>query len=243
MVQLSRHVTRRIRGHVRMKDRVTTNRERAAMPNVRFVRLSLGGTIAAVAAALTLVAAGARAQGAGALSFEVRPAVGAFLPTGAQRDVLKDAASFGAQLGWRFHENFALAASFSWTPSRDRTTAFRSSALSTGGEERVDAFDYALGLEASLPVYVTPSWVVAPYVALGGGGRTYNYRDIDHFGSETTPVGYGSLGVDVVPPTGRLGVRVEVRDNVSGFKGLRGEYPYRTARNDVQVGGGITVRF
>jgi hypothetical protein len=222
------------------------------MPNVCSARASFGATIAAAvaASALTLVATRAHAQsaagmrsGGAAHSFEIRPVVGAFLPTGTQRDVLKDAASVGGQLAWHFHENFAVTGSFAWAPSRDRTTVFRSSALFTGREERVDVYGYDLGVEGRLPIYLAPSWSVAPYVGVGGGARTYDYRDIDRLGAETTPVGYGALGVDVAPPTGRIGVRFEARDNVSGFKGLRGEYADRKARNDVQVSGGITVRF
>jgi hypothetical protein len=217
------------------------------MPNVSRTRTSLDGTLTAViaAAALTFAASPAHAQGrAGAvgMGLEFRPVAGALLPTGPQHDVLKAAASLGAQLGWRFHQNFALAGSFAWAPSRDRTTAFRSSALFTGREEKVDLFDYNLGVEAGLPVVVAPSWTVTPYIGAGGGGRTFSYRNVDRVGSETVALGYGALGVDVLPP-GRIGVRVEARDNLYGFKGLRGEYADRKARNDVQVGGGITVRF
>src|SRR5689334_1908170 len=85
---------------------------------------------AAAAAALTLSPAAARAQGAAVgvtpgivgHGFEVRPFAGGFLPTGTQRDILKDAAAFGGQLGWRFHENFAVTGSFAWSPSKDKTT-------------------------------------------------------------------------------------------------------------------------
>jgi hypothetical protein len=210
-------------------------------------------TLAAFAA-LSLSSATARAQGAPIRStpgivghgVELRPFAGGFLPTGTQRDVLKDAAAFGGQLGWRFHENFALTGSFAWAPSKDRTTAFRSSApgaLYTGREEQLDVFGYDAGLEARLPIAVTPSWVVAPYVGAGGGARSYHYRDVSGAGTETNPVGYGALGIDVAPSSGPLGVRLEARDNVSGFKGLRGERAERKARNDVQLAGGVTIRF
>jgi hypothetical protein len=205
----------------------------------------------AAVAALALSPAATQAQavptpGIVGHGLEVRPFAGGFLPTGAQRDLLKDAAAFGGQLGWRFHENFAVTGTFSWAPSKDKTTAFRSglpSALYTGREEDLDVFDYNLGLEARLPIAVSPSWVVAPYVGVGGGARSYHYRDVAGAGTETNPVGYGALGVDLAPSSGPVGVRFEARDNVSGFKGLRGENADRKARNDVQLAGGVTFRF
>jgi hypothetical protein len=213
-------------------------------------RTTSASALAAVAA-LALSPVAARAQttptpriiGRG---LEIRPFAGGFLPTGAQRDVLKDAAALGGQLGWRFHENFAVTGTFAWAPSKDRTTAFRSGlpgALYTGREEQLDVFDYNAGLEARLPVTVGTSWVVAPYVGAGGGARSYHYRDVSGAGTETNPVGYGALGIDLAPSSGPLGVRLEARDNVSGFKGLRGENAERKARNDVQLAGGITFRF
>jgi hypothetical protein len=36
---------------------------------------------------------------------------------------------------------------------------------------------------------------------------------------------------------------LEVRDNLTGFKGLRGELPDRRARNDLQFAAGLTFGF
>ena len=202
----------------------------------------------AAVAALTLSPAAAHAQRAATPGivghgFEVRPFAGGFLPTGTQRDVLKDAAAVGGQLGWRFHENFAVTGSFAWSPSKDKTTALRASTLYTGREEQLDVFGYDVGLEARLPITFASSWVVAPYVGAGGGARSYHYRDLADAGTETNAIGYGALGVDLAPASGPIGVRLEARDNVSGFKGLRGENAERKARNDVQLAGGVTFRF
>jgi hypothetical protein len=198
---------------------------------------------AVVASALTVTAAAAHAQRpAGAVGLELRPVAGGLLPTGAQRDVLKPAGSLGGQVGWHFHENFALTGAFAWAATRDKTTDIRSSPLFTGRQEQVDVFDYNVGVEAGLPIVVAPSWTITPYVGLGGGGRSYHYRDVPGFSAETAPVGYGALGVDVLP-AGPVGLRVEARDNVTGFKGLRGEYADRKARNDVQLSAGVALRF
>jgi hypothetical protein len=49
--------------------------------------------------------------------------------------------------------------------------------------------------------------------------------------------------VDLTPRTGPIGFRIEARDNLTSFKGLRGELADRTNRNDVQFSAGLTWRF
>ena len=216
-------------------------------------RTHAGLSIALVAAALALpAAAGAQfaapaAPGVPAAVYgrglELRPFAGALLPTGPQRDLLKDAAVVGAQLGWAVHPNVALTGGFGWSPSKDRTTTFAGNRFSTGRDETVDLFQYDLGIEGRLPLAASAAWTAAPYVGLGGGGRTYRYRDLDGIDSQTSPFGYGAVGVDVAHRAGALGLRLEARDYVTAFRGLRGEYGERTGRNDVQLSAGLTYRF
>jgi hypothetical protein len=40
-----------------------------------------------------------------------------------------------------------------------------------------------------------------------------------------------------------VGIRIEARDNVTWFKGLRGELQDRNSRNDVQFAAGLTFGF
>ncbi|HEY0780296.1 MAG TPA: hypothetical protein VGD56_20220 [Gemmatirosa sp.] len=174
---------------------------------------------------------------------ELRPFTGALVPTGKQNDLLTSAVLVGGQLGWQFHPNFALTGSFGWSPSKDRTTEFPGTAFYTGRQERVDVFQYDLGLEARLPIATTASWTATPYVGLGGGGRSYRYRDLSNAGTQTNALGYGALGLNLAPRATPIGLRLEARDNVSAFKGLHGEYTNSTARNDVQFTAGLTYRF
>jgi hypothetical protein len=55
--------------------------------------------------------------------------------------------------------------------------------------------------------------------------------------------GYGALGLDVDHTGGKVGLRVEVRDNVTGFKGVSGELQDRKTRNDLQFAAGLTFGF
>ena len=209
-------------------------------------RLAAGLTLAAGLHAAPAAAQGITPRPAGTVygrGIELRPYAGGLLPTGTQRDLLKDAALVGAQAGWHFHPNFAVTGSFGWSPSKDRTTGLTSGAFRTGREEKVDLFQYDLGIEGRLPITTAASWRLTPYVGAGVGGRTYSYRDLEDTDAETNVLGYGALGLDVAPAAGPVGLRLEVRDNITGFKGLRGEYREREARNDVQLSAGLTWRF
>jgi hypothetical protein len=165
-------------------------------------------------------------------AFELRPYVGAYVPTGDQRDLLKDAVLVGAQASWRVIPQLAVTGTFGWAPNKDRVTA---------GDQTLDLYQYDLGAEARAPSwYNSGSWDFTPFVGLGVGGRTYNYRDLDNVDAKTNVAGYGALGGEV--GFGRLGLRLEGRDYVSRFEPLTGNGD-ATTRNDVTLAAGLTVRF
>ncbi len=192
--------------------------------------LGLGGLLVASASA------GAQddvltTRGASA-AFELRPYVGAYVPTGDQRDLLKDAVLVGAQASWRIIPQLAITGTFGWAPSKDRLTA---------GDPTLDLYQYDVGAEARAPSwYNAGSWDFTPFVGLGVGGRTYNYRDLDDIDAKTNVAGYGALGGEV--GFGRLGLRLEARDYVSRFEPLVGDGDAKT-RNDITLAAGLTVRF
>ena len=187
---------------------------------------------------LLLATASAEAQdqvlttrGAGG-AFEIRPYVGAYVPTGDQRDLLEDAVLVGAQASYRALNWLAVTGTFGWSPSKDRITP---------GDQTLDLYQYDVGAEARAQSwYNAGSWDFTPFVGLGIGGRTYNYRDLDNVDAKTNVAGYGALGGEV--GFGRLGLRVEARDYVSRFEPLIGDGDAKT-RNDVTLAAGLTVRF
>ena len=189
----------------------------------------------ALAISAVVPAAPASAQGDTAMrtgmSFEVRPIVGAYLPTGDQRDQLKDALLVGAQVSLRVNPLIALTGTFGFSPSEDRVTT---------GEPELDVYQYDVGVEArARPMSLGSTAAVSPFVGLGVGGRTYNYRDLD-VEARTNIAGHAALGVEL--GVGRLGFRLEARDYVSRFKPLTGTGDAET-RNDITVMTGISVRF
>jgi hypothetical protein len=148
--------------------------------------------------------------------------------------LLANAVLVGLQGSYDIAPSFAIVGSFGWAPSKDLTLA----------NEKVDLFQYDLGIEGRLPNLTRSAGIsTRPYATLGAGGRTYNYRDVSDADAQTNFLGYGALGVDLAQANGPIGLRLEARDNVTAFKGLHGELAERKARNDLQFSAGITVAF
>ena len=68
-----------------------------------------------------------------------------------------------------------------------------------------------------------------PFVGIGAGARSYNYRKLDVDATHNL-AGYASTGGEL--GIGRVHLRLEVRDYVAGFKPLNGLGAAAT-RNDV----------
>jgi len=109
----------------------------------------------------------------------------------------------------------------------------------TAGDQNIDLWQYDLGAELRAPSWLTSgAWDFTPFIGLGGGGRTYNYRDLD-VDAKTNVAGYGTLGGEI--GFGLIGLRIEGRDYVSQFKPFDGGDS--KTRNDVTVAAGLTLRF
>jgi hypothetical protein len=198
----------------------------------RVLRTGLG---LAVAAALAAFAVRVQAQQPHVPPVTLRPVVGALIGTGDQHDALKSAVLVGGQAAYAFHPNFSVVGTFGWSPSQDKLSI---------QQPKLDLYQYDLGIEGRLNDLTDGSPVVTrPYAALGGGGRTYDVRNIATAGTQTNALGYGAIGLDLNQASGKFGLRVEARDNVTAFKGFRGELADRKARNDVQFSAGLTFGF
>jgi len=190
-------------------------------------------TAALAAVALTgLFAIGGTARAQAVTSgFEIRPFVGAYIPTGDQRDFLDDAVLVGGQLSWHVIPALSLTGTFGWSPSKDRVTA---------GDQTLDIYQYDVGAELRASSWLNGgTWSITPFAGLGLGGRTYDYRDLD-VDAKTNFDGYSALGGDI--GFGPIGFRIEARDYVSQFKPLTGSGDTKT-RNDIGLAAGVSYRF
>ena len=97
-------------------------------------------------------------------------------------------------------------------------------------------FTYDIGAELRAPRWLSGKRVTfSPFAGQGVGGRSYNYRKLEVDATHNA-AGYGNAGGEA--GMGRVRVRVEVRDYVTGFKPLVGEGRAAT-RNDVALTAGL----
>lgn len=178
------------------------------------------------------VAGDAAAQSIRAGRFEVRPLVGAYLPTGDHREILNDGITMGAQGGYAITKHVSLVSTFSLAASGDKHIPL---------DDNLDLFSYDVGAELTKSFLIgNGGMTLSPFVGVGGGGRTYDYRDLAT-DSESNFAGYGSIGGQLRMRT--IGVRLEARDYVSSFKGLTGEMTEPTARNDISIVTALSFSF
>lgn len=159
---------------------------------------------------------------------QVRPFVGAYIPTGKQSDDLKSSMLAGAQVGYELPIPVQLVGTFGWTPSR--TKGF--------SDTRDNIYQYDAGAELVHRSPPTAMWGLSPFIGAGLGARTYHLKSSEA-NDHTDMAGYGSVGGEF--SASRLGARVELRDYVSKFKGVDGVEPSST-RNDLTLTGALTFR-
>jgi hypothetical protein len=155
---------------------------------------------------------------------------GVLVPTGAQRDALKDARLSTAQLSYVVRSRFAMTTMVGWARSRD---------LASANDPKLDVFTYDLGAEARAPEWFAGRSVTfTPFVGAGGGARSYNHRKLEVDATHNV-AGYAAVGGEFA--MGRVGLRVEARDYVSGFRPLVGGGRAHV-RNDVVALLGLSLR-
>jgi hypothetical protein len=152
---------------------------------------------------------------------------GTLIPTGEQRDAIKRGNLSAVQVTYVARPALAITSTFGWARSRD---------IATVGDPKLDLFTYDVGAEVRAPRWNEGKAItVRPFAGVGAGGRSYNYRKLDVDATHNLSA-YGSVGGEL--GIGRVRVRLEARDYVSGFKPLAGEGEGRTG-NDVVLMAGL----
>jgi hypothetical protein len=158
-------------------------------------------------------------------AWEFRVSNGAFVPTGSQREVIKDGQMTAAQLSWVVKPSLAITGTFAWARSRDLTAA---------KPPKLDVFTSDLGVEAR-PVqwFANAPVSFSPLVGLGAGIRSYNSRS-ESASTTHSAVGFASVGGEF--GIGRVGLRLEVRDYVGNPRIVAAQ---SAMRNDVVMSAAI----
>jgi hypothetical protein len=177
---------------------------------------------ALVCAAVVAVAATGTAQSRQFPRPELRPLIGAFVPTANQADVFKSAVLVGGEAAMEVNKFTTLLGSFSWAPAKLKLSGF---------DDKANVYSYDVGLEIARTTKLTESWDFKPFLGAGVGGRTYAYADAALPGN-TGMLGYGALGTEF--QFGVTALRLEARDVVTGFKDPLGNRKTST-RNDVAL--------
>jgi len=161
--------------------------------------------------------------------WEVLIPSGTAVPTVTKGNTIKRGNLTAVQLSYVVRPNLAITSTLGWIRSRD---------IASAGSPKLDIFTYDLGAEVRAPrLTARKRLTFSPFAGAGAGGRSYNYRSLEvnatHNLGAYVSAG-GALGL------GRVGLRLEVREYVTGFKPLGGQGSTR-ARNDVVVMVGLRV--
>lgn len=219
----------------------------------RSPRAKLAST-AALIAAVTVIAAplGAQTMRSPVPALWLRPLLGAFVPTGPQRNLLSSSILTGAQAQWNLTPRWALTGTYAWTPSHNRTTTRPSNPLFLGDQAPVNVRQWNAGVQAYLAdanrTLEDGDWYVRPFIGAGLGGRTYRYTEtqvVNETVGQTSAhdfEGYGALGADFSRGGSPLGLHLELRDDVSRFKGTYAQLAKSSTRNDLMLALGVNVK-
>ncbi len=202
-------------------------------------RIRRVGATSIAPAALAAVMFVAAASTANAQTADARPSVrsrfefivsdGALLPTGDQRDALKNARMNLAQLSYAVRPYLAVTTSMGWARTRD---------IASVNTPKLNVFTYDVGAELRADRWLSGhALTFTPFAGAGAGGRSYNYRSLDVDATHNLAA-YGSAGGEL--GYRRIRFRVEARDYVTGFAPLTAKGA-TVRRNDVSLMGGFRI--
>ncbi len=159
--------------------------------------------------------------------WELLVSSGVVVPTGAQRARVAQGKLTAAQISYVVRPALAVTASLGWARTRD---------IASVNDPKLDAFTYDVGAEVRAPRLIGGNAIsLSPFAGVGAGGRSYNYRSLAAPATHNV-AGYGSVGGEL--GVGRIRLRVEARDYMTGFKPLAGDGSARHG-NDVVLMGGL----
>ena len=136
---------------------------------------------------------------------EIRPYAGVFLPVGAFDAEFNSATMVGVQGAIEVNRHVHGIANVGWTHGHNRMFV----------ADVTYIWQYDVGAEFNLVRPAGWGWYFRPFVGLGGGGRTYDYRGVAEKTTSCT-AGYGSIGAELQHNV--VAFRAEARDYLTCFE-------------------------
>ena len=176
------------------------------------------------AALLVLVAATSLAaqQRANPLALELRPFGGVLIPTGALADDFKTAAMAGGQVAFELSPVLHLMGTAAWTQGHNKFPDVT--------DDVTYVWQFDVGAEYTFLRVPMNTVMFRPFVGLGLGARTYDYKEAD-FDTKTCTAGYGALGTEFL--RGDWALRAEARDYMTCY--TNPVTNLKKTRNDVGI--------
>lgn len=158
---------------------------------------------------------------------ELRPFLGATIPTGAMRHAITTDLLFGLQGAAELRPTLHLVGSLGITTALTKHVA---------SDRDVTMLQYDAGAEFGRPGPRVRGWRVRPFVGIGAGARTWLYA-ASALRDRTCAVAYGAVGTEF--QVGTMALRAELRDNLFCYRSpVRGVAS--STRNDLGFALGFT---
>jgi len=164
----------------------------------------------------------------------VGPIAGVYIPMNKNSEELSTTVTLGVQVRGELTKYFGLTATIWWAGSEAELPSL------FDGVEPIDLYHYDLGVEFRPPPLFQEHKNVTPFLGIGAGGVTYDFRDICG-SAESDFSAFASMGLEVLVE--HLAFRLEGRGYLWEFDGFFGEKPESEKRNGLTVSAGFVYRF
>lgn len=172
--------------------------------------------------ALIVAASTSSAQQSKWIGPEIRPFVGAYVPAGAIRTEFRSAPMLGVQAAYEPTRHLHVIGTLGWANGHSRESFLSDDALSI--------WQYDVGLEFNIDRPFNGEWQFQPFLGVGAGGRTYDFKAREA-STSICESGYASGGAQM--QRSALAWRVEGRGYLSCYESpLTGK---SKVRNDFTV--------
>ena len=158
-------------------------------------------------AAACAVPMAARSQNPKFAGPEIRPFIGAYMPSGGMKTQFQSATILGAQAAYEATRHLHVVGTLSWMNARTRLASLDDNATSV--------WQYDAGLEFNIDKAAGRVWLFQPFLGAGVGGRSYDYQASNVNGSSCT-TGYATTGAQL--QRNALAWRVEGRGYLACYE-------------------------